>query len=247
MIFLQHFTKISALSLILVASLSPLTAATEVRPKNSPKKTGKSSTTTSKKVENAQEGKVAMLADDPLSIMPIEEVIQEKAISDLLVNNLTADYISVNLAKITEGLIVKKEIQELSAKLGIKVENNEYLDFYREVANWLGTRYRLGSMSKSGVDCSGFTNIIYNTVFNQKLPRVSTAIAQNVKVSLKKDELLPGDLVFFSTFKRKYINHVGIYIGDGHFIHASIKRGVIVSSLVEGYYSTAWRKGGRMN
>ncbi len=78
-----------------------------------------------------------------------------------------------------------------------------------------------------------------------QLDRVSTAIAKNVKESISKDDLEPGDMVFFSTFKKKYINHVGVYIGDGKFIHASIKHGVIVSSLAEGYYSKAWRKGGR--
>lgn len=117
---------------------------------------------------------------------------------------------------------------------------------YREVADWLGTRYRRGGMSRKAVDCSGFTNIIYKTVFGQQLDRVSTTIAKNVKETItNKEDLEPGDMVFFSTFKKKYINHVGVYIGDGKFIHASIKKGVIVSSLREGYYSTAWRKGGR--
>jgi cell wall-associated NlpC family hydrolase len=75
---------------------------------------------------------------------------------------------------------------------------------------------------------------------------VSTTIAKNVKESiLDKEDLIPGDMVFFSTFNKKYINHVGVYLGEGKFIHASIKYGVIVSSLAEGYYSKTWRKGGR--
>ena len=100
-------------------------------------------------------------------------------------------------------------------------------------------------MSRKAVDCSGFTNIIYKNVYGMQLDRVSTAIAKNVKESISKEDLEPGDMVFFSTFRKKYINHVGVYIGDGKFIHASIKHGVIVSSLTEGYYSKAWRKGGR--
>lgn len=79
-----------------------------------------------------------------------------------------------------------------------------------------------------------------------KLDRVSTTIANNLKVSVSKDELQPGDMVFFSTMGKKRINHVGVYLGDGLFAHASIKKGVVVSTLLEGYYSKAWRKGGRM-
>lgn len=150
-----------------------------------------------------------------------------------------------SLELMKEKMLEQKEMQELSSRLGISITEPTHLDLYREVADWLGTRYRRGGMSRKAVDCSGFTNVIYKNVYGMQLDRVSTAIAKNVKESISKDDLEPGDMVFFSTFKKKYINHVGVYIGDGKFIHASIKHGVIVSSLAEGYYSKAWRKGGR--
>lgn len=154
--------------------------------------------------------------------------------------------ISSSMGMMREKMLEQKEIQELSVRLGITITSAEHLDLYREVADWLGTKYRRGGMSRSAVDCSGFTSIIYKNVYGVTLDRVSTTIAKNVKETLQKDELEPGDMVFFSTFKKKYINHVGVYIGDGKFIHASIKHGVIVSSLTEGYYSKTWRKGGRL-
>ena len=150
-----------------------------------------------------------------------------------------------SLELMKEKMLEQKEMQELSARLGISITEPTHLDLYREVADWLGTRYRRGGMSRKAVDCSGFTNIIYKNVYGMQLDRVSTSIAKNVKEAIPKEDLEPGDMVFFSTFRKKYINHVGVYIGDGKFIHASIKHGVIVSSLAEGYYSKAWRKGGR--
>lgn len=165
--------------------------------------------------------------------------------SDQLLADAGAE-VAVSMEMITEKMLEKKEMEELSAVLGVDIEDASMLDLYREAADWLGTRYRLGGMSRKAVDCSGFTNIIYKNVFGQQLDRVSTVIAKNVKESItNKEDLLPGDMVFFSTFNRKYINHVGVYLGDGKFVHASIKKGVIVSSLADGYYSKAFRKGGR--
>lgn len=154
------------------------------------------------------------------------------------------DYSGISLYKKLEE---QRELEDLSRKFGFDVTDAKYLDLYREVAGWLGTRYRRGGMSRKAVDCSGFTNLIYNQVFDKKLPRVSGEIARNVAQTVDKDDLEPGDLVFFSTYGRKHINHVGVYLGSGNFVHASIKKGVTISTLLEGYYSKAWRKGGRID
>ncbi|NDV68402.1 C40 family peptidase [Dysgonomonas sp. 25] len=156
--------------------------------------------------------------------------------------DLSGDYTLENLYKQREK---QAEMASLSQKLGIDIVDDDYLDFYREVASWLGTRYRMGGMSRKAVDCSGFTNIIYNTVFHKEIPRVSTVIANTLSEELPIDELLPGDLVFFRTRGRNRINHVGMYIGDGQFVHASIK-GVKVSDLSDGYYKRTFQKAGRI-
>ena len=181
-----------------------------------------------------------------VSLPKVEMVFDEEALPITSLGsmmNMAGDY-SVDILK--ERLAENKEMADLSEKLGIEIKDAKYLNLYREVAVWLGTRYRRGGMSHQAVDCSGFTNLIYNNVFEKKLPRVSTEIARTVPEAVDKNDLLPGDLVFFSTLGRKYINHVGVYIGEGNFVHASIKRGVVVSTLLDGYYSKAWRKGGRL-
>lgn len=137
----------------------------------------------------------------------------------------------------------------LSKKLGIQIaEDSKYLSLYKEAAKWIGTRYRRGGTSLSGVDCSGFTGNIYKSVFDKNLDRCSSDIANSVAKTVEKDNLKTGDLVFFSTSRgRKGINHVGVYLKDNKFVHASCGQGVMVSSLDEPYYKRTWRKGGRMN
>lgn len=138
-----------------------------------------------------------------------------------------------------------KEMQQLSDKLGVMVTDLDHLALYREAVKWLGTRYRWAGNSSKGVDCSGLTGILLKTVFNKDISRSSYLIADQLNEELEANELAPGDLVFFSTRRAKGINHVGVYLGDRQFIHAS-RKGVVVSSLDDKYYSRTFKKAGRI-
>jgi cell wall-associated NlpC family hydrolase len=96
---------------------------------------------------------------------------------------------------------------------------------------------RGGSNPESGFDCSGFVRYVFDRVDGLALPHSASAISQ-IGVSLKMNELQPGDLVFFH-FMRHTISHVGIYLGNEQFIHASSTRtgSVMVSSLNDGYWA----------
>lgn len=115
---------------------------------------------------------------------------------------------------------------------------------YGELDRWRGTRYRMGGMGKKGFDCSGLTYVVYRDVFGKHLPR-TTGGQLRVGRSVSRDNLAPGDLVFFKTglFKR----HVGIYIENGWFLHASTSDGVRMSSLNSAYWRGHYWKSRRVN
>lgn len=103
------------------------------------------------------------------------------------------------------------------------------------VANLLGTRYQWGGTSKAtGFDCSGFILTVFNH-YGIELPRSSRTQA-NKGVWVNKNNLRPGDLVFFNT-NGKNISHAGIYIGGGKFAHSASNKGVSISKLSESYYA----------
>lgn len=147
----------------------------------------------------------------------------------------------------------KVDYGELSQKLGIQINERDSanLNLYSTAADWLGVRYKWGGSSRaSGVDCSGFTSVMYHLLYNENIDHSSSTLSKSVPVTINSTaNLKPGDMVFFATSKRhSNINHVGIYLKDGFFVHASSARGkVMISTLLEGFYKSAWRKGGRLS
>ena len=142
-----------------------------------------------------------------------------------------------------------RELARASIKLGIDIEKNDNYKLMIESARWLGTPYRYGGTSFNGIDCSGLSCNIYRNVYNIKLSRNSQAQLDNdVDTKVKKGKLKQGDLVFFSNKRsRKRINHVGIYLKEGKFIHASSSKGVRMDYLDNSYWAERWITGGRIN
>lgn len=115
----------------------------------------------------------------------------------------------------------------------------------KEADSWIGTPYIYGGNDRKGVDCSGFVLQVYLNALNIKLPR--TSLKQHEYCSpLGRNELEPGDLVFFTVRGGGSVGHVGIYIGAGEMVHASTSKGVIVSSLSDNYYQTNYYSSGRV-
>lgn len=113
------------------------------------------------------------------------------------------------------------------------------VEFETKVKEYLGIPYRPGGTTQRGMDCSGFVRNVYDNLFGIELP--PSSVAQFRFSGLEKidtSEMQSGDLIFFGNSKKKRINHVGMYISDRQFIHASSTQGITVSSLDERY----WRK-----
>jgi probable lipoprotein NlpC len=131
-----------------------------------------------------------------------------------------------------------------SQKLGVKLDGNEDLNLLESMVSWKGTPYRYGGNTKKGTDCSGFVTSVYKEVYGKQLQRSSKDIVKDVKYISKK-EMKAGDILFFK-INGKSISHVGIYIADNKFIHASTKNGVVVNDLGQEYYQKAFYKAGRV-
>jgi cell wall-associated NlpC family hydrolase len=102
---------------------------------------------------------------------------------------------------------------------------------------WLGTPYLYGGTTKKGTDCSGFTSSVYLEKEGMRLPRTSGDQFNSGK-SINRNKLAATDLVFFG--ERGKVTHVGIYVGNGNFIHASTSAGVTITQLDNNYWKSRY-------
>lgn len=101
------------------------------------------------------------------------------------------------------------------------------------IDEWYGTRYRYGGTTKSGIDCSAFVQTIYLSAFAVSLPRTARDQYRQSRI-ISATEMKTGDLVFFNTTGG--ISHVGIYLQNNKFVHASTSYGVTISDMFDPYY-----------
>ena len=130
-----------------------------------------------------------------------------------------------------------------SQLLNTEVEQVQNIPLYRTIDDWYGTRYKLGGTTKTGIDCSAFVQTIFISVFGITLPR--TARDQYITTQhISRTELQEGDLLFFNT--RGGVSHVGIYLQNNKFVHASLSGGVMISDMFEPYYVRHFIASGRV-
>ena len=139
-----------------------------------------------------------------------------------------------------------QERARASVRLGIDIDMKDNHALYVESSNWMGVPYRNGGTTRQGVDCSGLTSAIYKKVYRKNLERSSDEQRKKDCRKVKKRKLKEGDLVFFHNGrKKKHATHVGIYLKEDKFIHASTSRGVSIGNLNEDYWEKHWLSGGR--
>lgn len=127
-----------------------------------------------------------------------------------------------------------RELTKYEKQLGIALPTDIDKEYIKAIIPWLGAPYKYGGTTVNGTDCSGFVYSIYSQVFGIKLERTSAAMHEKAK-SIKLNQLKEGDLLFFRIDSKK-VSHVGMHITADYFIHASTKKGVVVSSIAEPYY-----------
>jgi hypothetical protein len=127
--------------------------------------------------------------------------------------------------------------------LDVDIESLKNLSLFGYIDNWFGTKYRMGGSTKSGIDCSALTSSLLLAVYGFAVPRTAR---QQYKATqhINKSDLKEGDLVFFNTHGG--VSHVGLYLDNDYFVHASSSQGVTISSLDDSYYAKRFICGGRV-
>ncbi len=145
-----------------------------------------------------------------------------------------ASYVENRLAETEPGMIEKASVLQLkySVLLNTEVEQIRNLDLFGLIDEWFGTPYRLGGESKKGIDCSAFVQILYTGIFGIAVPRTAREQYKATR-KISRTEIKEGDLVFFNT--RGGVSHVGIYLQNNKFVHAS-SGGVTISDLYDDYW-----------
>lgn len=138
----------------------------------------------------------------------------------------------------------KEKYSYYSQKIGTDIDETSNEKLIESIIKWLGTPYKFSGCDKGGIDCSCLVKNIYSEVYNIELKRNSIEICDACK-SISKNKLIEGDLIFFKTEGNK-VSHIGIYIKDNKFVHASTKKGVMISDLTEPYFEKTYYKSGRI-
>lgn len=199
------------------------------------------------RVQRTQEGK--RLAMDLLSSQASPTLQHLAGLRDSAATNVLdgddaeevarEDDVQVDIATIRALWMAYLDGDELPSGLS----QRKVMDFVME---WLGRPYRFGGSSADGIDCSAFMQALFRACAGALLPRTAQeqfAYGQPIE---RAEELRFGDLIFFHTRSHAWVSHVGIYLGDNLFAHASSRYGVTISSLESTYYRKRFLGGRRL-
>ena len=134
--------------------------------------------------------------------------------------------------------------KEYAVKLGVSESDIQNEKLYQFINEWNGVPYKYAGKDKSGIDCSGLTSTLYLNVYKKTISSSTKALVGEVK-KIKESDLKEGDLVFFITNERS-ISHVGVYLQNNKFVHASTKKGVMISDMNEPYFKKTYASAGRV-
>lgn len=145
-----------------------------------------------------------------------------------------------------ENTAASDKIKTKYAKmLNVDADKIDDTKLYAFIDDWYGVKYKYGGKSKQGVDCSGFVSVLYSDVYKKELNGPVASMFYQCK-GISKNNLTEGDLVFFK-IENDNVSHVGVYLQNNKFVHASVKKGIMIDDLDETYYKKYFYKGGKIS
>lgn len=135
---------------------------------------------------------------------------------------------------------IKEFLDEKNSEINHSVKLTAREKIMMEIVKYLNTPYQYGGNDSNGIDCSAFTKNVFENSISFSLPRTASEQYKKGKNVANKNQLKFGDLLFFNTTQNSYPGHVGIFLGDNLFAHASFSKGVTVSSLKSTYFNSRY-------
>ena len=203
---------------------------------NSHNKTNSTVIVTDKVVQNNNETSNPEVKQIVTTTQPVANPCEEVATAPV-VSKAVAAKPSVSNSIISKyAELLGSEIEEIAGNFSL----------YSFIEDWYGVDYRLGGKDKSGIDCSAFVQKLYGQVFGIDILRTALDQFKNCKITHDLGKAKEGDLVFFHINSR-HITHVGIYLANNYFVHASAVNGVVINNLKDKYYQKYLAGVGRLS
>ncbi|MFC0225440.1 bifunctional murein DD-endopeptidase/murein LD-carboxypeptidase [Serratia aquatilis] len=176
-----------------------------------------------------------------LRVLPaIAAAVMLSACSSMNTSKLDDSQTEMHAVNDKNSLLLQASQDEFEAMVRNVDIKSKIMDQY---AGWKGVRYRLGGDTKRGIDCSGFVQLTFREQFGMNLPR-SSYEQEDMGKKIPRAKLRPGDIVSFRAGSTG--RHVGIYLGNDKFVHASTSSGVTISNLTDNYWDKRYREGRRL-
>lgn len=134
--------------------------------------------------------------------------------------------------------------EKYAAMVGVPANQITNYALYAFIDEWYGAPYKYAGRSRDGVDCSDFASLLYDKVYGTNLTGACVDLLAQCK-PVKQEDLHEGDLIFFK-INSKNVSHLGVYLTNNKFVHASVHSGVVISDLTENYYKKYFYKAGRL-
>lgn len=184
-------------------------------------------------------------SEELLYPIPYQYAQQEiQVLNDINFSHIKAE--QTNFANTVDDIAIPDELlQKYAMMLGLVPKEMSNYILYNFIEEWYGVRYRYGGTGKDGIDCSAFAQELYKNVFSTELVRTARQQFSSCKAVMDTNNLNEGDLVFFRTRGRS-ISHVGIYLANDYFVHASSSQGVMISNLNNSYWSKRYAGAGKV-
>jgi lipoprotein Spr len=145
---------------------------------------------------------------------------------------------------IPERYTISAEAADYFCDHQVHYDHCSYLPLYESAYSWMGTPYRWAGTTRKGVDCAALVRNVYKEAYGMKLSGNAISFA-NIVEPVQKEDLQEGDLIFWA-IGSKSITHVGIYLRDGYFVHATTGYGVRIDHLSAAYYTRWYHSAGRL-